>query len=61
MTVVSLYKAELLRSSCKQELKNEGNSEEGYQDKNREAEDRRQETRNKDLNSVYCHGYQDYA
>ena len=58
MTVVPLYKAELLRSGDEQELKNEGNSEEGYQDRNQEAEDRRQGTRNKNLNSVYCHGEQ---
>ena len=30
MTVVPLYKAELLRSGHGQELKNEGNSKEGY-------------------------------
>ena len=58
MTVVSLYKAELLQSSHEQELKNEGNSEEGYQDRNWEAEDRRWGMRNKNLNSVYCHGEQ---
>ena len=58
MIVVSLYKAELLQSSHEQELKNESNSKEGYQDENQEAEDRRQETRNKNLNPVYCHGEQ---
>ena len=56
MTVAPLYKAELLRSGCEQELKNKSNSEEGYQDGNQEAEDRRQGTRNKNLDSVYCHG-----
>ena len=56
MTVVSLYKAELLRSGHEQELKNEGNSEEGYQDRNQEARDRRWGMRNKNLNPVYCHG-----
>ena len=55
MTVAPLYKAELLRSSHGQELKNKGNSEEGYQDGNWEAEDRKWETRNKNLDSVYCH------
>ena len=59
MTVVSLYKAELLRSGHGQELKNEGDSEEGYQDGNWEAEDRRQGTRNKNLNPVYCYGEQE--
>ena len=59
MRVVSLYKAELLRSGHGQELKNEDNSEEGYQDENQEAEDRRWEMRNKDLDSVYCHGEQE--
>ena len=58
MTVASLYKAELLRSGRGQELKNESNSEEGYQDRNQEAEDRRWGTRNKNLNSVYCYGEQ---
>ena len=56
MTVVSLYKAELLWSSRGQELKNKSDSEEGYQDRNWEAEDRRWGTRNKNLDSVYCHG-----
>ena len=56
MTVVSLYKAELLQSSHGQELKNESDSKEGYWDRNREAEDRRWGTRNKNLDSVYCHG-----
>ena len=56
MTVALLYKAELLQSSHGQELKNKGNSEEGYQDGNQEAEDRRQGMRNKDLGPVYCHG-----
>ena len=56
MTVVPLYKAELLRSGHEQELKNEDNSKEGYQDRNQEAEDRRWGMRNKDLDSVYCHG-----
>ena len=56
MTVASLYKAKLLRSSHEQELKNKGNSKEGYQDENWEAEDRRWGTRNKNLDSVYCHG-----
>ena len=55
MTVALLYKAELLRSSHGQELKNKGNSKEGYQDRNQEAEDRRQGTRNKNLDPVYCH------
>ena len=59
MTVVSLYKTELLQSSCEQELKNENNSKEGYQDRNQEAEDRRWEIRNKNLNSVYCHDEQE--
>ena len=59
MTVASLYKAELLQSSHEQELKNKGNSKEGYQDRNQEAEDRRWETRNKNLNSVYCHDEQE--
>ena len=59
MTVVSLYKAELLRSSHGQELKNKGDSKEGYQDENQEAEDRRQGTRNKNLGLVYCHGEQE--
>ena len=58
MTVAPLYKAELLRSGHGQELKNEGDSEEGYQDRNQEAKDRRQGTRNKNLDSVYCHGEQ---
>ena len=56
MTVAPLYKAELLRSGHGQELKNEGDSKEGYQDRNQEAEDRRWGTRNKDLGPVYCHG-----
>ena len=59
MTVAPLYKAELLQSSCGQELKNEGDSKEGYRDGNQEAEDRRQGMRNKDLDSVYCHGEQE--
>ena len=59
MTVASLYKAELLQSSREQELKNKSNSKEDYQDRNWEEEDRRQETRNKNLNSVYCHGEQE--
>ena len=59
MTVAPLYKAELLRSGHEQELKNKGNSEEGYWDRNQEAEDRRWETRNKNLDSVYCHGEQE--
>ena len=33
-------------------------NEEDYQDGNQEAEDRRQGTRNKNLNSVYCHDEQ---
>ena len=55
MTVALLYKAELLQSSHEQELKNESNSKEDYQDENQEVKDRRQGTRNKNLNSVYCH------
>ena len=58
MTVVSLYKAELLQSSHEQELKNKSDSKEGYQDRNQEAEDRRWGMRNKNLDSVYCHGEQ---
>ena len=37
---------------------NESNSKEGYWDRNQEAEDRRWEIRNKNLNSVYCHSEQ---
>ena len=59
MTVAPLYKAELLRSGRGQELKNEGDSEEGYRDGNQEAEDGRRGTRNKDLDPVYCHGGQE--
>ena len=59
MTVVSLYKAELLQSSHRQELKNKDNSEEDYQDENQEAEDRRQGTRNKDLVSLYYYDEQE--
>ena len=59
MTVASLYKAELLQSSHGQELKNESDSEEGYQDRNWEAEDRRWGTRNKNLDSVYYHSEQE--
>ena len=59
MTVASLYKAELLRSSHEQELKNKGNSKEGYQDRNQEVKDRRWETRNKNLDPVYCHDEQE--
>ena len=58
MTVVSLYKAELLQSSHEQELKNKNDSKESYQDGNQEVKDRRQGMRNKNLNSVYCHGEQ---
>ena len=59
MTVVFLYKAELLRSSHEQELKNESDSKEDYWDRNWEVKDRKQETRNKNLNSVYCHDEQE--
>ena len=59
ITVVFLYKAELLQSSHRQELKNKSDSEEDYWDRNQEAEDRRWETRNKNLNSVYCHDKQE--
>ena len=59
MTVVSLYKAELLQSSCGQELKNKSDSKEGYWDRNQEAKDRRWEMRNKNLDSVYYHSEQE--
>ena len=59
MTVAFLYKAELLQSSHEQELKNKSDSKEGYWDRNWEAEDRRWEMRNKNLDSVYCHDEQE--